>query len=313
MTITPEKHSAPESGHAADPESAAREPLRETRRDPSWVSPEGEAPDVAIGVLGWLMVAWRLPLMAVVVFGGLAIHLALRLIERPIFGLRRPVTPFVTQAVCKGTFIVLGMRLTARGTPMRGRGAVVANHASWIDIFAINASQRVYFVAKSEVAGWPGIGWLARATGTVFINRQGRDARLQKELFEARLRAGHHLCFFPEGTSTDGRRVITFKTTLYAAFFAHGLSEILSIQPVSIVYHAPPGQDPRFFAWWGELGFATHLLRVLGMVRQGRVEIVFHAPVRVSDFPGRKELARHCEVTVREGVRAQLPAGALRD
>ena len=95
---------------------------------------------------------------------------------------------------------------------------VVANHASWLDIFALNAPQRIYFVSKDEVRDWPGIGWLARATGTVFIARKSREAGVQARLFETRMAAGHRLLFFPEGTSTDGRRVLPFKTTLFAAF-----------------------------------------------------------------------------------------------
>ncbi|MFN3953118.1 MAG: lysophospholipid acyltransferase family protein [Pararhodobacter sp.] len=259
------------------------------------------------------MIAWRLPLMALVVFGGLALHLSLRLVERPFFGLRRPVTPFVTQAVCRGALLLMGLRIETQGVAMRGRGAMVANHASWLDIFVLNAAQRVCFVAKAEVARWPGIGWLARATGTVFINRDARDARLQRELFEARLRVGHHLCFFPEGTSTDGLRVLPFKPTLFAAFFAHGLADILSIQPVSIVYRAPAGRDARFYGWWGDMTFAAHLLQVLAQPWQGSVLLVFHPPVRIADFSGRKELARHCEVAVRAGLHQNLPAGILRD
>ena len=266
-----------------------------------------------IGPLGWLVLALRLPVLALVVFGGLALHLSLRLIERPLFGLRRPVTPFVTQAVCKAAFAVLGIALRVRGSPMHGRGAVVANHVSWLDIFALNAPQRVYFVSKSEVARWPGIGWLARATGTVFIRRDARDARLQKEIFEARLRAGHHLAFFPEGTNSDGVRLLPFKPTLFAAFFADGLAEILQVQPVSLVYHAPNGRDARFYAWWGELGFGGHLLRVLAQVRQGRIEVVFHPAVRVAEFADRKALARHCEAAVRSALVEGLPVGVMRD
>ena len=119
---------------------------------------------MTIGLPGVLMLAWRLPVLALVVFGGLAVHLTLRLFERPLFGLRRPVTPHVTQAVCKTALAVIGLPLAVTGRPMAGRGAVVANHVSWLDIFVLNAPQRVYFVSKSEVAGWPGIGWLARAT-----------------------------------------------------------------------------------------------------------------------------------------------------
>jgi len=280
--------------------------------DPAWVSPEGEAPPVPLGLANWLMIVWRLPVLGLWVFGGLLIHLSLRLIERPIYGLRRPVTPFVTQVVCKGALKILGIKLQVSGTPMTQRGAVVANHVSWLDIFALNAPQRIYFVSKSEVAGWPGIGWLARATGTVFIRRNARDARLQKEIFEARLRAGHHLCFFPEGTNSDGVRVLPFKPTLFAAFFASGLADILSIQPVTLIYKAPPGRDDRFFGWWGELSFGAHLLQVMGQVRQGRIDLVFHPPVSVSDFGNRKPLARACGETVRAELAAGLPDGVMR-
>ncbi len=58
-------------------------------------------------------------------------------------------------------------------------GALVANHSSWLDIFVLNAAEPVYFVSKAEVAGWPGIGWLARATGTLFIRRDPREAAVQ--------------------------------------------------------------------------------------------------------------------------------------
>lgn len=281
--------------------------------EPTWTSPEGEAPDVPIGAAGWLMLAWRLPVLATWVFGGLLIHLTLRVFERPLFGLRRPVTPFITQGVCKGALVLLGIRLRVTGKPMQGRGAVVANHVSWLDIFVLNAPQRIYFVSKSEVASWPGIGWLAKATGTVFIRRNARDARLQKEIFEARLRAGHHLCFFPEGTNSDGVRLLPFKPTLFAAFFAHGLAEILSVQPVSLTYIAPAGRDARFYGWWGDLSFGGHLLRVSAQVKQGRVELVFHQPVRVSDFANRKDIARYCEGELRREIAAHLPVGTMQD
>ena len=270
--------------------------------DPVWTAPDGEVPPVPVTPGGWLRLAFRGPLLAVVVFGGLALLLACRLVERPLCGLRRPVTPWITVGVCRAAFVILGIRLLIEGRPMTGRGAIVANHVSWLDIFALNAPAPLYFVAKSEVAGWPGIGWLARATGTLFIRRDKREAQAQTLLFEARLRAGHRLCFFPEGTSTDGLRVLPFKPTLFAAFFAHGLGEILQIQPVTLIWRGPAGQDPRFYGWWGSMGFAGHLLRVLAAGPQGAVRVVFHAPMAVADFPGRKDLARAAEASVRDAL-----------
>ncbi|MES2435519.1 MAG: lysophospholipid acyltransferase family protein [Pseudomonadota bacterium] len=252
-----------------------------------------------VGAFGWLRVGVRGGAMGLVIYSGLLLLLLLRLIERPLFGPSRPWTPYITQAVCKLVFPILGLPLITRGTPMQQKGAVVSNHASWLDIFALNAVQRGYFVAKSEVEHWAAIGWLARATGTVFVARKGTEAKRQQALFESRLRAGHKLMFFPEGTSTDAIRVLPFKSTLFAAFFTHGLDHILHIQPVSVIYHAPTGQDARFYGWWGEMDFAPHLLLVLAARQQGGVEVIFHPPVAVDGFASRKELAAHCEAVIR--------------
>lgn len=240
--------------------------------------------------------------LGVLVFGGLILLLLVRLFERPIFGTQRPITPHITQFVCRNAFRILGIRLATNGTPMHQKGAVVANHAGWLDIFSLNARKRVYFVSKSEVAGWPGIGWLARATGTVFINRDRKEAQSQIEVFRTRLMAGHKLLFFPEGTSSDSQRVLPFKSTLFAAFFTSDLRDFMWVQPVTIRYFAPEGRDPRFYGWWGDMEFGPHLLQTLAVRRQGRVELVYHEPVKVSDFKGRKELAAHCEAAVREGL-----------
>ena len=253
----------------------------------------------APGVLGWLFVILRGGVLGLVTYGGLALLLLLRLIERPLCGQARPVTPFITQGVCKAAFAILGLPLTVTGTPMQQKGAVVANHASWLDIFTLNAVQRIYFVSKAEVAGWPAIGWLARATGTVFITRKGTEAKRQQEIFEDRLRAGHKLCFFPEGTSTDAVRVLPFKSSLFQAFYTHGLDRVMFIQPVTVVYHAPPGQDARYYGWWGDMAFGPHLLMTLAARRQGRVEVIFHPEVPVDAFPNRKDLAAHCERVIR--------------
>lgn len=252
-----------------------------------------------ISPLGWIIAILRAVPLAIVVFGGLAIHLTCRLIERPFFGLNRPFTPFITQVVCRTAFLILGIKYKVKGTPMKEKGAVVANHSSWLDIFSLNACQRIYFVSKAEVAGWPGIGWLARATGTVFIRRDPKEAKVQKQMFEDRLKAGHKLLFFPEGTSTDAIRVLPFKSTLFAAFFDATLREHMHIQPVTVLYHAPTGEDPRYYGWWGEMDFGTHLLITLSTRRQGRVELVFQEPRAVEDFMSRKELAAMLEADIR--------------
>lgn len=255
-----------------------------------------------IGVSGFTRAILRGVPLFLLVFGGLLLLLLVRLFERPVYGLRRPYTPYITQFVCRSAFVILGMGFSRKGVPMTGAGAVVANHSSWLDIFALNASKRIYFVSKAEVAAWPGIGWLARATGTVFIKRDRNKARQHIDVFKDRLAAGHKLLFFPEGTSTDGQLVLAFKPTLFAAFFDPVLIDRMRVQPVTVRYEAPQGADPRFYGWWGDTDFGPHLLATLAAPRQGRVTVIYHQPVKLTDFADRKHLALALETTVRSGL-----------
>ena len=267
----------------------------------TWHS-KSSPPPVGIGITGWVRVVLRAIPLIILVFGGLLILIVVRLVERPLCGLRRPVTPYITQFVCRTSFVILGIRYSSQGSPMTGAGAVVANHASWLDIFALNARKRIYFVSKSEVARWPGIGWLARATGTVFIQRDRSEVQGQITVFRDRLAAGHKLLFFPEGTSTDGQQVLPFKPALFAAFFDPSLRDTLQMQAVTVNYQAPDGADPRFYGWWGDMEFGPHLLATLAAARQGGVLVIYHPPVRVADFADRKALAKAMEEQVRAGL-----------
>ena len=267
-------------------------------RQVSWTAGAARAP-VPIGLAGWL----RAGLRGCTILGLLAVAfpllLALRLPERAIWGARRPLTPWITQAVCGATCAVLGLRRHSTGAPMRGPGAFVANHVSWLDIFVLNASARVMFVAKAEVRAWPGIGWLARGTGTVFIDRQRAQAKAQERMLSARIAAGHRLMIFPEGTSSDGLRVLPFKSTILGAFFGRQAGH--AIQPVTLRYHAPPGREPRFYGWWAGLGFGRSLLEVLAQGPQGSVEVIWHPPIPC-DGEDRKSLAAKAEAAVRSGL-----------
>lgn len=267
----------------------------------------GDAPPPAprLTALGVLLILLRGLPLALLVFGGLALLSLIRLIERPVFGIARPVTPHITVFVCRIALRIIGVTLRVKGEPMNGPGAAVANHSSWLDIFVLNASKRIYFVSKSEVARWPGIGWLARATGTVFIERNRARSAAQAALFKERLGAGHRLLFFPEGTSSDGQRVLPFKTTLFAAFFAPELRETLEIQPVSVIYGAPLQADSRFYGWWGDMDFGSHFLTMLATPRHGQVTVVYDTPLKVSQFTDRKALAAACEAHVRAGFEAE--------
>lgn len=254
-----------------------------------------------IGPLGWMLALVRGLALAVLIFGGLLVLLILRMVERPAFGMARPITPSITVFVCQNALRIMRLRVNISGAPMSGQGALVANHSSWLDIIVLNACSRVYFVSKSDVASWPGIGWLARATGTVFVERRRSKVAEQSLAFQTRLKAGHRLLFFPEGTSSDGQRVLPFKSSLFAAFLTPELGDMLELQPVSVRYHAPPGADPRFYGWWGDMEFGPHMLRILATPSHGSVSVNYAAPIIAADHNNRKALAALCEAQVRCG------------
>jgi 1-acyl-sn-glycerol-3-phosphate acyltransferase len=253
------------------------------------------------GLRDWMRVLRRGVAAIPVLLAGVLLILPLRGIERLFHGQRRPWTgPFV-QVVCRLVLACIGIRWRRLGVPMRGPGAVVANHSSWLDILVLNAAMPVFFVSKSEVAGWPGINILTRVTNTHFVVRDPRLAQAQAGEFAARINAGHRLLFFPEGTSTDGQRLLPFKPTLFQGFLDPALPPGLAIQPVSAVYQAPDGTDPRFYGWWGDMDLGPHLLAVLAARRQGTATVILHYPIPVAGQT-RKTLAFACEEAVRQGL-----------
>ena len=253
------------------------------------------------GLRDWMRVLRRGAGAVLALLVGVLLILPLRGIERLFHGQRRPWTGPLVQIVCRLALACIGIRWQRLGVPMRGPGAVVANHSSWLDILVLNAAMPVFFVSKSEVAGWPGINILTRVTNTHFVVRDPRLAQAQAGEFAARISAGHRLLFFPEGTSTDGRRLLPFKPTLFQGFLDPALPRGLAIQPASTVYQAPERADPRFYGWWGDMDLGPHLLAVLAARRQGTATVILHDPIPVAGQT-RKTLAFACEEAVRQGL-----------
>ncbi|MEL7012698.1 MAG: lysophospholipid acyltransferase family protein [Pseudomonadota bacterium] len=272
----------------------------------TWQSPD--LPDLPpIPASGHARAALRAVLVTLLLGLGTVLTLLLRCFELVLFAPRRPWSALLVQLVWRATLRLIGLSRRVEGAPaLQPSGewhALVANHASWLDILVLGASQPVVFVSKADVARWPVIGALARMVGTVFITRNPRDAAAQQKQLATALSEGHVLAFFPEGTSTDGLRVLPFKSTLMSAFFLADAPREAVIQPVSVVYSAPKRQgEPRFYGWWGDMALAPHLWRVLAQAPQGVVTIRRHDPLHVRDFPERKALSRALENAVRDGM-----------
>ena len=196
-----------------------------------------------------------------------------------------------------------GLRLKVSGTPISA-GALVANHSSWIDILALRSTTLVYFVSKDDVANWPGVGFIARVTGTVFIKRKRTEAKRQEAILRERIAHEQLLCFFPEGTSSDGLRVLPFKSSLFSVFFDEGAPADIAVQPVSVRYTPAPGRGlpANFYGWWGDMSFEGHIWDVVTRSWGGTVEVLFHPAVNVRGHADRKALADHCQVLVADGM-----------
>lgn len=192
---------------------------------------------------------------------------------------------------------LLGIRVRVIGARPAGPGAkrgvvFVSNHSSWLDIPVLGAELPGCFVAKSEIGAWPVVGWVARLGRTEFVSRQRGATGRERDALRARLARGDNLVLFPEGTTSDGSRVMPFRSAFFAV--AEGAAPPL-IQPVSIVYDRlaglPTGRATRpLFAWYGDMDLAGHYWR-LGRHRGMRATVLLHAPIDPAQWPDRKALA----------------------
>jgi 1-acyl-sn-glycerol-3-phosphate acyltransferase len=208
----------------------------------------------------------------------------------------------------RGCCAIAGLHVRMRGTPTSGGPTLfVANHVSYLDIVVLGSLLDAGFVAKSEVAAWPLVGWLARIGRTVFVERRAASCAGQCAALAERLGAGQSLILFAEGTSSDGGRVLPFKSTLFAALERSPRGPALRVQPVTIAYLRLRGGLPidyalrPLYAWYGDMQLAPHLWAALGLPG-AVIEVRFHAPLVAAEFGSRKALAQHAERQVADGL-----------
>ncbi len=222
------------------------------------------------------------------------------------------MTPATTMKWHRNVLRLAGIDVTVTGQPVRDRPVmVVANHASYLDIITLGALLPCSFVSKSEVRHWPVFGWMAVQQRTIFIERDPRKAAHHLGEMKARLEQGACLVLFPEGTSTDGGRVLPFKSSLFqAASIEFPETGEIEVQPVSIAYSRldgmPMGRALRpYYTWYGDMDLAPHLIDWLGLGSLG-IDVVFHEPVRLSESGGRKGLAARTQAACAQGVESAL-------
>lgn len=201
------------------------------------------------------------------------------------------------------------VKVYGRVSPLRPL-LFVSNHVSYLDIPVLGSLLPGAFVAKAEIAKWPGLGLVAKLGRAVFVERKRTQAARQTEELGRRLGRGVPLILFPEGTSDDGNRVYPFKSTLFAIAEEEVEGQPVMVQPVAIAYTrcfgVPIGYVWRhFFAWYGDMDLAPHLWEVLRMGRL-TVEVSFLEPRTLSALGSRKAAAEYCHRTVRAAVARSL-------
>lgn len=246
-------------------------------------------------VLGWMLLA--VPVQAV-------------LLTRQGLGKTR-----WAQIYWRGMAMILGVRLRIIGAPVTARPVLfIANHSSWLDIIALGAVLPACFVAKGEIAHWPVINHIARLGRTIFVSRRRDTVAREQRLLEERLGEGENIILFPEGTTSDGSRVLPFSSAFFTLAFcpAHPV-----VQPVTIVHDELDGLPVRRaqraeIAWFGDMELAPHALRLLR--RRGmRATIVLGEPVSTAPPASRKSLAgaleREIAATAAALRQGRLPGG----
>jgi 1-acyl-sn-glycerol-3-phosphate acyltransferase len=181
---------------------------------------------------------------------------------------------------------------TAGGRPI----VYVSNHSSWLDILVLGGQLQGCFIAKRELTHWPLIATVARLGRSVFVRRHRGSMLHERDDMLARLVRGDNLILFPEGTSSDGSRVLPFRSAFLSIaelpVTADGKPPL--VQPVSVVYDRlsglPTGRANRpLFAWYGDMDIASHFWR-LAQHCGLRVTVVLHATLDPRAFPSRKAL-----------------------
>lgn len=204
---------------------------------------------------------------------------------------------------------LLGIRVEQRGRPTPDRPLlVISNHLSWLDITVISTLAPLSFVAKAEVATWPLFGRFARLQRSVFIDRTRRKgaAEANREIAE-RLAGGDAIVLFAEGTTSDGNRVLPFRSAVVGAardaIAEAGHTGHVVIQPLTVAYPRrgglPVTRNSRAeIAWHGDMELLPHLAAIIAGPPLDAV-VVWGEPIAFDVASDRKAITRRVEAEIR--------------
>ena len=197
-----------------------------------------------------------------------------------------------------GAIKIFGIKVNIFGKATKKNVLFISNHISYLDIFVLGSSINAIFIAKSEIRDWPLINNLAAIGKTIFVERTNKNTVLsQMKIIEENMIDGFNVILFPEGTSSDGSKVLDFKSSLFEIVNAKGLANY-HVQPISISYSKLDGLPldkifRPFLAWFGGMDLISHAWKFLGL-GLSEVNLHFHDSKKFSSFLDRKHACRFC-------------------
>jgi 1-acyl-sn-glycerol-3-phosphate acyltransferase len=179
----------------------------------------------------------------------------------------------------------MGIAIAVAGSPIAA-GLIASNHLSYLDILVYSAIAPCAFVSKREVRSWPAVGWIATLAGTIYLDRSRRSEThtIQPEIQSA-LGVGLRLFLFPEGTSSDGSRVLPFHSSL----FQPAVDLQAPVSAAHIAYTIPDGNSGTEACYWGTMRLFPHLINLLG---KHSVTAKVNFSQSIFRFTDRKQAAR---------------------
>jgi lyso-ornithine lipid O-acyltransferase len=231
---------------------------------------------------------WRVAMLALALLLLVPLHYLFRLVRAP-----SPWPRYFLSFAAR----ICGARINRIGTHLKRDVFYISNHLSWIDILALGGASGTAFIAKAEIRSSPIVGWLAGLNRTVYVKRENRlgVAEQINELRDA-LAETWAITVFPEGTTTDGKSLLPFKTPMLRVLEPPPPG--VMVQPVMLDYGAAADD----ICWIGQETGLNNAKRVLGRKGSFRLDVHFLEPFHPRDFPGRKVIAAESRRRIEEAL-----------
>ena len=145
----------------------------------------------------------------------------------------------------------IGVRIDVQGKIPDYPCIFMGNHRSYLDPAVLIHDVIACPVSKAEVANWPIVGYGAKVTGILFLQRESATSR-KKTLagIAGKIAEGYSIMLFPEGTTHADPQCRDFKP----GGFKLAAQEHIPIVPVALEYRSTKDY------WIGDDTFLPHFL-----------------------------------------------------